>query len=279
MIQVKATRHPNPQGRAYTPISRDEDLEMDEMRLGQDVRDELDFEPSIDAAHLTVTVASGVVTLGGHVPNYAQTSLAERAVLRVKGVRGVIAKAVQVVPDLSGPVSDDDIAHRALTLLDLNVLIPAGAIKVKVSRGWISLSGEVVWQFQRVAAVEDLRKLRGVMGIRDAIDITPQTMAADVAQRIQDALHRSADVEATAVRVSACDGFVRLEGLVDSCAGRARLKQAAWSAPGVRYVEDHVEIGRAVFVGATGSTPRRARRSGRRSPRCGCKGSAAPGGG
>ncbi len=240
---------------------------MDEMRLGQDVRDELDFEPSIDAAHLTVTVASGVVTLGGHVPNYAQTSLAERAVLRVKGVRGVIAKAVQVVPDLSGPVSDDDIAHRALTLLDLNVLIPAGAIKVKVSRGWISLS------------VEDLRKLRGVMGIRDAIDITPQTMAADVAQRIQDALHRSADVEATAVRVSACDGFVRLEGLVDSCAGRARLKQAAWSAPGVRYVEDHVEIGRAVFVGATGSTPRRARRSGRRSPRCGCKGSAAPGGG
>lgn len=152
---------------------------MDDIDLSRDVLDELACEPSIDASRISVTVAPGVATLSGHVPNYAQTFLAEQAALRVKGVCGVTAKALQVAADASHALSDDDIARRALTVLDLNVLVPQGAIEIKVCKGRLELSGEVEWEFQRLAAIEDLRKLRGVIGVHDAIVRSPKATAVD----------------------------------------------------------------------------------------------------
>ncbi|WP_158913214.1 BON domain-containing protein [Caulobacter sp. S45] len=216
---------------------------MDDKILRRHVIDELDFEPSVDAANIGVAVDQGVVSLTGHVPNYVQKSLAEQAVMRVKGVRG-IAEALEVGGDGTTPHSDDDIARRALTLIDLNVLIPAGKIQIKVEQGWLTLTGAVEWDYQRTAANNDLRKMRGVMGIRNNITVAPYASAADVERRIKAALERSAEIESKGVRVTVQDGRVKLEGRVNSWADRDTLERAAWSAPGVCMVEDDVQIGR-----------------------------------
>src|ERR1700739_1310686 len=112
---------------------------MTDIVLRQDIEDELAFEPALDTANIGVAVKNGVVTLTGHVPSFAQKHLAEAAVKRGKGVRGI---AEELIVDLgpSNPYADEDIAKRAVTVLDLNVLVPAGKVQVKVERGWITLT-------------------------------------------------------------------------------------------------------------------------------------------
>lgn len=214
---------------------------MDDMTLRRNVVDELDFEPSIDASDIGVAVQDGVVTLTGRAPNFAQKHLAETAVRRVKGVRG-IAEELRVERDGSNPYSDDDIARRVLGVLDLNVLVPTGRIQVKAEHGWITLTGEVEWEYQRMAAVDDLRKLRGVMGVSNNVVVKPRATAPDVQRRIEDALKRSAEVEAKAIKITVLDGEVRLQGWVGSWSDRRTLERAAWSAPGVRAVHDEVRV-------------------------------------
>ncbi len=214
---------------------------MDDKTLRQDIIDELDFEPSIDAAKIGVAVQNGIVTLTGHVPTYAQKSLAETAAKRIRGVRG-IAEELKVEVSHADPYRDDDIIKRALAVIDMNVLIPPGRIQVKAERGWLTLSGEVEWDYQRAAVVDDLRKLRGVLGISNNMTIKPRITALDVERRIQDALKRSAEVEAKSIHVSVHNGTVRLEGKVHSLADRLTLARAAWSTPGVHTVEDHVLV-------------------------------------
>jgi osmotically-inducible protein OsmY len=214
---------------------------MDDKILRQNVVDELDYEPSIDSAHIGVTVRNGVVTLTGHVPNYMQKSLAEDAVRRVKGVRG-IAEEITVNFGVSSPYSDDDIAKRVLTVLDFNVLVPAGAVQVKVQQGWLTLGGEVEWGFQRTAALQDLSKLRGVSGITNDIVVKPRVSAHDIERRIGDALKRTTEREANAVKVSVCEGAVTLIGHVSTWADRYAVERAAWSAPGVRSIDDQLVV-------------------------------------
>ena len=113
---------------------------------------------------------------------------------------------------------------------------------MKVEKGWVTLTGEVGWDYQRTAALADVRKLRGVMGIFNGITVKPHVSAVDVERRITDALKRHAEIEAKGVKVSVIDGKVKLEGKVDNWTDRTALERAAWSAPGVRSVEDHVHI-------------------------------------
>ena len=120
--------------------------------------------------------------------------------------------------------------------------MPPGAIQVKVQQGWLTLTGEVRWYYQRTAAVADLRKLRGVTGMTNDITIKPQVHAGDISNRIEDALKRHAHLEAKDVRVQVQDGKVTLEGRVPSWADRQTVERAAWAAPGVRKVEDHLRI-------------------------------------
>ena len=214
---------------------------MDDKMLRQHVVDELDYEPSIDSAHIGVAVEDGVVTLTGRVSTYAEKSLAEIAVKRVRGVRG-IAEALTVDFGAPSPYSDDDIAKRALTVLDLNVLVPAGAVRVKVQHGWLTLTGEVEWDYQRTAAVHDLKKLRGVVGITNNVLVKPRLSVDDIERRIKGALQRCAEIEASSVTVSVKDGLVKLEGHVRSCSDRDAVEQAAWAAPGVVSIEDHLRI-------------------------------------
>lgn len=215
---------------------------MNDLTLRQDIMDELEWDPSIDAAHIGVAVDDGVVTLSGHVSDYAQKAAVEKAVKRVRGVRG-IAEELTVELDPSNPYADDDIAHRALTVLDLNVLVPMGAIKVQVQQGWITLSGEVDWDYQRTAATDDLRNLRGVAGMTNLVTLKSRVDIADVRRRIERALKRHAEIEAEDIHVAVHDGKVTLDGKVDTWAERQAVENAVWAAPGIRSIVDHMRIG------------------------------------
>ncbi len=214
---------------------------MDDKILRQDIIYELDWDPSIESADIGVAVNAGVATLTGHVPNYYQKQAAERALRRVVGIKAV-AEEIKVRYPGAVTHTDGDIAHQALSVLKWDVLLAKDAIQLKVESGWVTLSGEVAWEYQRRAAGDDVRKLFGVVGVSNQITIKPHVSPIDVSQRIQNALKRGAEMEAKAVRVSCEGGKVRLEGTVHSLRERDAVERAAWAAPGVRSVEDHVLI-------------------------------------
>jgi osmotically-inducible protein OsmY len=180
---------------------------MRALQLRQDILDELEYEPSIDAAHIGVTVDHGVVTLSGHVSNYGEKLAVVQAVRRVKGV-SAIAEEIQVrFPDHK-KTTDDEIAKRVVDILGWDTLIPRNAVQILVREGWVTLAGNVEYRSARVAA-------------------------NDVKRKIEDALKRHAEIEAGAIRVSVDDGSrVVLEGNVHSWGERQAAENAAWSAPG-----------------------------------------------
>jgi osmotically-inducible protein OsmY len=216
---------------------------MTDTQLRQDIVDELEFEPSIDAANIGVAVDDGVVTLTGHVGSYAQKMAAEAAVRRVRGVRA-IAQEIEVRYPSDPKTSDDEIAKRALDALRWDVTVPDEKIKLTVHKGLVTLTGEVSWQYERSAAERAVLRLFGVTGVANSITIKPRVQAADVKRKIEEALKRYAEVEAQAIRVSVLNDKVTLDGKVDNWDERQAVENAAWSAPGVRFVEDHLAIGR-----------------------------------
>lgn len=215
---------------------------MEDNVLRQFIIDELEFEPSIDAANIGVAVEKGVVTLSGHVASYAEKIAAERAVRRVKGVKA-IAQEIQVRYPDQAKRSDDEIAQRALNILEWSVQVPADSLQIKVEKGWITLTGEVPWQYQRLAAESAVRKLSGIIGVTNLIEIKPQVEAFDVRQKITESLKRNAQVEADSIRVVVNNDKVTLEGNVKAWYERELAERAAWSAPGVKSVEDRLTLG------------------------------------
>jgi osmotically-inducible protein OsmY len=219
---------------------------MSELQLRQDVVDELEFEPSVDAAHIGVAVDKGVVTLTGHVASYAEKQAAIAAVRRVKGVRA-IAEEIEVRYPLDKKTSDDEIAQRAIDILGWDTMVPSDAIQVMVHNGWVTLTGSVDWHYQKKHAEEDVRKLSGVRGVTNTIEIKPSVQAEDVKRKIEEALKRHAEIEASAIRVTVRErDKVVLEGKVGSWDERHAVENAAWSAPGVKSVEDRM-IGPFVY--------------------------------
>lgn len=213
---------------------------MNDKELRQLVIDELEYEPSVDAADIGVAAEKGVVTLSGHVADYVQKMAAERAAWRVKGVKG-IAQKIEVRLPGDKKWNDDEIAQRALNILAWNTLIPRDCVRVRVSDGWITLSGGVNWNYQRQAAENEVRKLSGVKGVTNDITLSSVVQASDVKRRIQDALKRHAEVEADAVHVDVrSDGTVRIDGRVDNWSEMQAVEHAVWSAPGVQRVDDHL---------------------------------------
>jgi len=216
---------------------------MSDSSLRQDIIDELDFEPSIDAADIGVAVEDGVATLTGHVPTYAQKITVEDVVRRVKGVKGV-AQQIEVRPFGTNRTADDEIAKRALSTISWNTAIPDDAVQVKVQEGWVTMTGKVEWQYQKTAAADAVRDLAGVVGVTNRIEIASRASAFDVKKRIEDALKRNAEIEAQAIRVNVLDGGrITLDGKVHAWSERRAAERAAWSAPGVKVVDDRITIG------------------------------------
>ena len=214
---------------------------ISDLQLRQDVLDELEFEPSVNAAHIGVAANKGVVTLTGFVMNYAEKAAAERATRRVKGVKA-IAEEIEVRLPSDTKRSDDEIAARALDILKWQVGLPADRITVKVEKGMVTLTGDVDWQFQKTDAEHVVHKLTGVIDVVNQIRVASPVRASEVKEKIQKALERSADVEASRITVQTEGGKVVLSGKVRAWYERDIAERAAWSAPGVTEVQDHLTI-------------------------------------
>lgn len=215
-------------------------------QLQKDVQAELTWTPSIRDAEIGVAVKDGVVTLTGYVQNHAQKLAAELAAKRVGGVRA-LADDLKVKLPSSLERSDTDIAHAAVRALDWDTEVPDKAVTVTVNDGWLTLQGNVEWQFQKAAAERAVRYLNGVRGVINSIMIMPKGVSpAQVSERIKEALKRSAEYDAEHVKVSAVDGKVTLTGTVRSWTERSDAELAAWSAPGVREVVDRIMISSAL---------------------------------
>lgn len=216
---------------------------MSNNALRQDILDELDFDPAIDAADIGVAVDNGVVTLSGHVPTYAQKVKVEDVVRSVKGVTA-IAQEMEVRPFGTNRTADDEIAKRAVNTIAWNTSIPSGSVQIRVQDGWVKLTGKVEWQYQKTAAEDAVRHLGGVIGVTNQIEIKPRPSTYDIKQRIENALKRNAEIEAQEIKVNVLDnGAVRLEGRVHAWSERRAAERAAWSAAGVKTVEDRITIG------------------------------------
>ncbi|HXJ95938.1 MAG TPA: BON domain-containing protein [Terriglobia bacterium] len=209
--------------------------------LQTSVLEELRWEPGVKATDIGVTVKDGVVTIEGTVDSYAEKWAAERAVKRLSGVK---ALAVEINVKLPGPSerTDADTAEAARNALKWDVLIPQDRIRVTVGNGFLTLEGEVDWQFQRSAAERVVRYLTGVTGIANEITVKPKVAPTDVKAKIEAALQRNAILDAQDIKVQADGGKVTLSGRVRSWAERDEAEDAAWAAPGVKEVKDLIAV-------------------------------------
>jgi len=214
---------------------------MNDLNLRQNVLDELEFEPRVHAANIGVAVEKGVVTLTGHVTSYAEKLAAETAALRVKGVRAV-AQEIEVRYPSDKKSSDDEIATRALNIIAWDATVPDGEIQVKVQNGWITLSGDVDWNYQKAAAEHAVRKLSGVVGVSNFVAVKPRVAAYNVKERIENALKRNAEVEADQIQVHVSGSKVTLNGKVQTWYERSVAERAAWAEAGVTMVDDRLTI-------------------------------------
>ena len=210
-------------------------------QLQQDVMAELKWEPAINAEQIGVEVKDGVVTLAGHVGSYGEKWDAERAAQRVAGVR---ALAIEIDVKLAGSAqrTDADVARAAENVLEWTTYVPKDAVKVMVEAGWITLSGDVDWGFQREAAGAAVRYLMGVKGVSNDIGIRASVTPAAVRSDIEAALKRRAHADATNIAVDVQGANVTLSGSVHSWSERDLARDSAWGTPGVRQVVDNLSI-------------------------------------
>lgn len=209
--------------------------------LQHDVTGELQWDPSVREQEIAVAVRDGVVTLGGTVDSYASKLAALRAAERVAGVQAVADELEVKLPGASER-SDTELAHQVVNALRWDVLVPENRVRARVEHGWVTLEGEVEWEYQRRAARRAVQNLTGVRGVTNLVALKSQASTLDVSQRIRDALRRQAEADAAMIEVEAHDGAVTLRGTVHSWAERRQAEQAAWGAPGVTRVDDRLVV-------------------------------------
>ena len=210
-------------------------------KLQQAVLAELEWEPSVNPAHIGVTANAGVVTLTGHVEDYTQKHAAEAAAGRVKGVKAV-AEELEVKLPFDVRRDDEAIAAAAVDRLGWDVSVPRDAVKVRVEHGWVTLSGEVDWWFQGQAAEQAVKHLMGVVGVSNATTIKPRVDTATLSDDITHALHRSWFFDSKTVQVTAERGQVRLTGTVHSQHDRQLAAETAWAAQGATGVQNLITV-------------------------------------
>jgi osmotically-inducible protein OsmY len=207
--------------------------------LRRDVLAELEYDPSLDARKIGVAVEDGIVTLTGEVSSFAEKWNAERAAERVEGVRGIVNKIeVKIV----GDYSDTDIAREAADALRWNLMVPPGKVIPKVENGYITLTGEVNFDFQRRAAEKAVRYIPGVKGVINLVTIKPKVEPKEIKEKIEEALKRMATVDAGNIQVEVQGSEIVLRGTVRSWAERHEAEKAAWSAPGVTSVKNYITV-------------------------------------
>jgi len=210
--------------------------------IKKDVEDELKWAPDIDATDVGVSVKNGVVALTGFVRKYLDKYEAEKAVKRVAGVVGV-ANDLEVRLPTGDERPDPEIAREAVASIKNQLPISWDRIKPIVKQGWITLEGQVEWNYQRETAEDVVRKIKGVKGVTNSIQIKPRVQPQEIKQKIEQALRRSAEIDADRIEVETHGGEVILKGKVRSWFERQEAERAAWAAPGVTRVDDRIVIG------------------------------------
>ena len=212
-----------------------------DVEIQQDVLAELKWDAQVQPNEIGVAVKDGVVTLTGWVDSYLKKWAAEDAAKRVRGVRAV-ANDIEVRLPGSSERTDADIAAAAARALEWDAFIPAGQVKVTVTKGWVTLEGEVQWQYQRQDAERVVRRLTGVKGVTNLITVKPKVSALDLKEKIEDALVRSAELDAERITVEVQGSKAILKGTVRCWAEKDEAERVAWSAPGVTSVENRITI-------------------------------------
>jgi osmotically-inducible protein OsmY len=213
-----------------------------DIELREDIEEELEWEPSVDERRIGVSVTDGIVTLTGQVDSYAEKWNAERAVERVEGVKG-IANEIEV--HLVGQHSDTDLAKAAADALEWNSLVPSDRVTVRVENGWVTLRGEVDYDYERRAADRAVRYLEGVRGVSNLITVAPRAEPKEVKKEIERSFQRMAMLDAKNITVQVDGGEVILRGSVRSWAERHEAEKAAWAAPGTTSVKNYITVSAA----------------------------------
>jgi osmotically-inducible protein OsmY len=214
--------------------------------LQRDVMNELKWEPTIHAAEIGVSVKDGMVTLNGDVDSYSKKWAIDRAVRRVSGVKAVTEEIKVTLPG-SYKRTDEDIVQSATNVLKWNLWVPGDRVKVRVKDGWITLTGDVDWHYQKDHAEKAVRHLKGVVGVSNSITIKPKVPTvkpSEVKNGIEDALKRNAKLllAAQKIQVKTLDGKVILSGNVGSLADYEEAEYTAYCAPGVSEVENNLRV-------------------------------------
>ncbi len=209
--------------------------------IQSDVMAELKWEPRVKPNEIGVAVKDGVVTLTGWVDSYTKRWAAEEAAHRVRGVKAV-ANYIEVKLSSSDQKTDADIAAAAVRALEWDAFLSIDKLDVTVSKGWVTLQGEVEWQFQRDEAERVVRRLTGVKGVSNLIGVKPRVTPSDIKKKIEQALIRTAQSDANNITVDVAGTKVTLKGTVRSWAERKEAERQAWAAPGVTSVDNRITI-------------------------------------
>jgi osmotically-inducible protein OsmY len=209
--------------------------------IKRDVEQELCADPDIDATDVAVAVKGGVVTLSGFVRSYGQKWEAEAAVKRVTGAVGV-ANDIEVRLPVFNQRPDPEIARDAVASIQAQLPYSSDRVRVVVRDGWITLEGQVEWNYQKERAKEAVRRIRGVKGVTNSIQIETRATPSEIKRKIEEAFRRSAEVNANRITVETDGGVVPLRGTVRSWAERQEAQRAAWAVPGVTKVENYIVI-------------------------------------
>lgn len=213
-----------------------------DIEIQQDVMDEIDWDPEVAITDVGVEVDRGIVTLTGTVENYGTKMAAEAATFRVAGVRAV-ANDIILHAAWTGARNDTDIAEDIADAFERTWSIPEQQIRIKVSNGRVTLKGEVDWHFQRIAAVETARHVRGVTGVSNLMTVRPEEASTEeVREGIERALVRNAEIDAGRIRIQVDETHVTLAGTVRSVAERKLAEDAAWKSPGVTSVTNDIVV-------------------------------------